>query len=101
MSVAQQLHECVRHALPDAQHLEVQDESAGHSRGSESHFRVVAVAPQFSGMSRVQRHRLIYAHLQQQLQSIHALALQLYTPDEWHARQQQAPASPACARSQS
>lgn len=97
MSVAQQLQNLLQQALPEIQHLEVQDESAAHARGSESHFRLTLVTPSFISLSRVQRHRLIYHHLEQPMQHIHALALHTYTPDEWAARDKTTTASPACA----
>ena len=99
MSVAQQLREQLQRTLPDIQHLDVQDESHAHARGGESHFRIVAVTEHFEGLSRVQRHRLAHRHLNEQLQRIHALSLQLYTPEEWSRRQARAFASPDCARS--
>jgi len=68
--------------------LEIEDEShlhAGHAgaRDGRGHFRVLIVASAFSGLSRVQRHRLIYDALRPLMESdIHALALQIYGPDE-------------------
>ena len=69
--------------------LEVINEShlhAGH-RGSpgtgESHFRVVIVSAVFSGKSRLARHRLVNEALATELTGkIHALALDLRSPDE-------------------
>ena len=64
--------------------LEVIDESyqhAGHSGASESglnsHFRVRIAAIQFDGLTRVQRHRLVYDSLQEFLDhGLHALAIE-------------------------
>jgi BolA protein len=64
--------------------LEVIDESAehaGHSGASESglnsHFRVRIASAQFEGLSRVQRHRLVYDSLQEFLDNgLHALAIE-------------------------
>lgn len=70
-------------------HLEVVNEShlhAGHrsSPGTgESHFRVVMVSPVFAGKSRLARHRLVNEALAAELKGgIHALALNLYAPEE-------------------
>ena len=43
------------------QHLDVTDESHGHSvsDGAESHFKVVAVSEEFAGKRLIQRHRMI------------------------------------------
>lgn len=69
--------------------LDVVNESelhAGHasSPGSgESHFRVVIVAERFRGRSLVERHRLVYELLAEELQGgVHALALHTSAPDE-------------------
>ena len=97
MSVAARLQSLLRQALPQVQHLEVLDESAAHARGSESHFRLTVVSDAFAELSRVQRHRLVYKHLEQPMQSLHALALHTYTPAEWAERGESANASPACA----
>ena len=64
--------------------LEVIDESyqhAGHSGASDSglnsHFRVRIASAQFEGLTRVQRHRLVYDSLQEFLDhGLHALAIE-------------------------
>ena len=64
--------------------LEVVDESylhAGHTGANASgvgtHFRVRIQCAQFAGVSRVQRHRLVYDALQDFLdQGLHALAIE-------------------------
>jgi len=79
--------------------LEVVNESHQHSvpPNSETHFRVVVVSEVFEGQRKVARHRQVYAELAEQLDGpVHALALHTYTPAEWQAREQAAPASPAC-----
>ena len=69
--------------------LEVTDEShlhAGHAgarAGGESHFRIHVVAPAFAGKGRVERHRMIYAVLAQEIaDGVHALALNAKAPGE-------------------
>jgi BolA protein len=81
-------------------HLEVLDESSGHNvpAGSESHFKVVAVAEEFEGTTRIARHRQVNGLLQSEFDGgMHALALHTYTSDEWRARFGEAPMSPPCA----
>jgi BolA protein len=68
--------------------LEVENESHGHNvpKGSETHFRVVIVAPAFEGKTAVARHKLVYAALGDELRSgLHALAITARTPSEWNA----------------
>lgn len=76
--------------------LNVENESHMHSvpEHSETHFKVTMVSADFDGLRPVQRHQKIYALLQEELSNgVHALALHLYTPDEW---QGQSPDSPKC-----
>ncbi len=82
-----------------AGHVQVVNESDGHHvpAGSQTHFKVVIVDTVWAGLSRVRRHQQIYGLLADELASgVHALALHLYTPEEWQADQQQVPGSPLC-----
>ncbi|KAL7840163.1 hypothetical protein AOLI_G00254860 [Acnodon oligacanthus] len=68
------------------EHLEVLNESHMHAvpPGSESHFRVLVVSPRFEGLSLLQRHRLVNEALREELSSsVHALAIQAKTPQQW------------------
>lgn len=68
--------------------LEVVDESYRHNvpAGSESHFKVVLVSDRFTGERFLNRHRLIYSTLTEELSTtVHALALHTYTIKEWEA----------------
>jgi acid stress-induced BolA-like protein IbaG/YrbA len=48
------------------------------------HFEAVVIAPAFAGKRPVQRHQLVYSTLGKAVGGeIHALALQVYTPDEY------------------
>jgi BolA protein len=80
------------------EHLEVINESGQHSvpKGSETHFKVVLVSPDFCGKRAVARHRMVYQLLADELAAgVHALALHTYTPEEWAAAGA-APVSPRC-----
>jgi BolA protein len=73
-------------SLFDPQHLEVTNESANHHvpKGSETHFKVLVVTRNFEGKPLVQRHRMVYSLLEQEMkEGVHALALHTYTPEEW------------------
>ena len=81
------------------EHLEVINESNQHNvpPNSETHFKVVLVAPGFEGQRKVARHQQVYALLADQLEGpVHALALHTYTPGEWQERHSEAPQSPDC-----
>ena len=84
MNTAQQIHQRLQDKLqPTA--LEVLDESAQHAghagaspSGEGSHIRVRVASPLFTGLSRVQRHRLVYDALQDFIdQGLHALAIEV------------------------
>ena len=73
--------------------LEVLDEShlheghAGHRPGGETHFRVYIVSEAFEGKSRIERHRMVNATLDAELQgSVHALAIKAQAPGETAGR---------------
>jgi BolA family transcriptional regulator, general stress-responsive regulator len=69
--------------------LEVMDEShlhAGHSgarEGGQTHYRIKVASARFSGKGRVERHRMVYALLADEIaEGVHALALQTLAPGE-------------------
>ncbi len=69
-------------------HLEVIDESHGHSRATaahpETHFKVVVVSPVFEGLTRVRRQQMVYSLVSELFKSgLHALTQATFTPDEW------------------
>ena len=69
------------------QRLEIRDDSAAHAGhaggGGKGHLRLVIVAACFSGMTLVQRHRLVHDALAELLvEEIHSLALVTKTPEE-------------------
>jgi BolA protein len=80
-------------------YLQVVNESHLHSvpANSETHFKVTAVSRSFMDLRPVQRHQLVYEILASEMAGeVHALALHLYTPEEWLERQAVSPESPDC-----
>ena len=78
--------------------LEVRNESFMHNvpANSETHFKVTAVSSEFNGLRKVRRHQLVYGFLSDLIAGpVHALALHLYTPDEWQGSGD-VPNSPNC-----
>jgi BolA family transcriptional regulator, general stress-responsive regulator len=71
------------------EYLQIDDEShlhAGHAGAASGggHFKVTIVAPEFSELNLVARHRAIYAALSQHIpQEIHALTISALTPSEF------------------
>ncbi len=68
--------------------LEVVDDSARHrghagAASGAGHYRVAIVSERFRGVTRVERHRMVYASLAEALrEEIHALELDARCPDE-------------------
>ena len=87
MNMKDKIEQVLRQSL-EALDVEVEDESrlhAGHvgAASGGGHYRVRIVSPLFSGKNRVQRHRMVYGVLADDMQhTIHALALTTLTPDE-------------------
>nr|HCN3337928.1 transcriptional regulator BolA [Klebsiella pneumoniae] len=66
-------------------------------RALKSHFKVVLVSDRFTGERFLNRHRMIYGTLTEELSNtVHALALHTYTIKEWEALQDTVFASPPC-----
>ena len=70
-------------------YLEVTDFSerhkghSGYREGGETHFDVVIVSNAFSGKSRIERQKIVYKILEEEMKSkIHALTLKTLTADE-------------------
>lgn len=69
--------------ITDESHLHAGHAGAGAGAEGETHFRVEIVAEAFRGLSRVQRHRLVYQALAEELAGrVHALALSTHSPAE-------------------
>ncbi|MFN0302905.1 MAG: BolA family protein [Burkholderiales bacterium] len=85
-STEQSIHEKLRMLTPES--VELTDESGQHvghegARGGGGHYRLLIVSSQFEGKSRIERHRMVYGALGEMMQrSVHALAIQAYTPEE-------------------
>jgi stress-induced morphogen len=86
------MEQTIREKLTDTftpQSLEVVNDShrhAGHASSpgtGESHFRVEIVSDKFTGLSRVERHRLVNEALAAELSGeVHALAMKTLAPGE-------------------
>lgn len=82
----------IRSKLTDAlapERLEIADESgrhAGHAGAQpegETHFHVTVVSAAFAGRSKLERQRMVYGLLAQEMaERVHALGLTTLTPDE-------------------
>lgn len=77
----------------------LENESHMHSvpENSETHFKLVLVSSDFEGKRKVARHQAVYAEVSSLMnEGLHALALHLYTPNEWHEQSDKSLQSPNC-----
>jgi BolA family transcriptional regulator, general stress-responsive regulator len=72
------------------QYIDITDDShlhRGHREVNEKgggHFTVLIVSPDFSGKKLIERHRMVYGALKQELKTeVHALAIKALTPEEY------------------
>ncbi|KAF1807072.1 bola protein [Mucor lusitanicus] len=66
----------------DAQHVEVEDLSAGCGQM----FEVVIVSPVFEGKRLLARHKLVNEALKEEISKVHAFTQKSYTPEEWEKK---------------
>ncbi len=67
--------------VEDESHLHVSH--GDYRRGGGSHFKVILVSPVFRGCSRIERHKKVYACLDDELKNgVHALCLKVLCPEE-------------------
>jgi acid stress-induced BolA-like protein IbaG/YrbA len=72
----EQITELIQHGLPGSRASVLSEDNV--------HFEAVVVASRFAGLRAVQRHKLVYETLGALMgNEIHALALKVYTPDEY------------------
>ncbi len=79
-------------------HYELLNESHMHAGpATDSHFKLILVSPDFTGLSLVKRHQSVYKVLAEELAgAVHALALHTHTDTEWSELENTVPKSPQC-----
>lgn len=80
-AIKELLKERVSQALSPVS-LDIEDESKYHSRGIETHFKMVIVSDRFQNLSRLEKQRLVYSSLGEVMGKIHALTLTCLSPEE-------------------
>ncbi len=97
MTKAERIHDLLVDGIAPAL-VQVIDESHMHSKGRETHYKVVIVADAFTGQTIIARHRAVHGALDELLsaKAIHALSIHAHSPAEWTARGEVVPDSPAC-----
>lgn len=77
-----------------ATHVEIIDEGhlhRGHkAAGGAGHYRLTVVSPKFEGVNLIDRTRMVYQALDEQINGqpklIHALQIKVFTPQQWQER---------------
>lgn len=73
-----------REFTPDFLQIENESGKHGFGHGEESHFKITVVTDKFITMKKIMRHRHLYELLATEIDNgVHALALHLYTKEEW------------------
>ena len=70
------------------QRLSLENESRHHNvpKGSETHWNAIIVSDRFAAQPLVQRHRMVYEALGEEIKAgIHALTMKTLTVEEWEA----------------
>ena len=84
----QQITELIQRGLPGSRATVASEDNV--------HFEAVVVAASFAGLRAVQRHKLVYETLGALMgNEIHALALKVYTPDEYERERSAQASDPA------
>lgn len=97
MSIAQQIEQLVKAGIHcDEFYLENESHMHGGS-ATESHYKVIAVSDDFVGKRAVQRHQSVYKIVAELMNNpIHALALHLFSVEEWEVKADKQLLSPQC-----
>lgn len=75
---AEDLEQAITERL-QATHVSINDVSGGCG----SAYEVIIVAEGFKGKSKLQRHRLVFKELKEEIAQIHAFTQRDFTPEEW------------------
>ena len=84
----EELEEIIAAEIPDAE-VTVDLPRAHHDRNhQDAHFAAVVVSPAFEGETLVEQHQMVYDAVGDAMtDSVHALEIETYTPEEYAAKQ--------------
>lgn len=86
--MSEQIEEKLRHYF-SPQFIKLSDFGAEHIQHADNHhgrayIELKLVSSLFSQKSRLERHKMVYAVLKDELQTaVHAMTMRLYAPEEW------------------
>lgn len=84
----EELEELIEDGIEDAE-ATVDLPRAHHDRNhQDAHFAAVVVSPAFEGEGLVQQHQMVYDAVGEEMtDSVHALEIETYTPEEYAAKE--------------
>ena len=84
MSMKSQIEDLCSKAM-NFDFISIENESHLHSssQNTESHFKLIMVSDDFLNMSLIKRHKYIYQILDEIMPKIHALAIHVFTKEEF------------------
>ncbi|MEK9649367.1 MAG: BolA family protein [Gammaproteobacteria bacterium] len=81
----------------NVENLFIENESHLHAgQTSNSHFKIILISNDFEKLTLIQRHKAVYDTLKEEMKSIHALSLHLFSTNE--DIQQDLLISPNCSK---
>lgn len=97
MNIAEQIELTVQQGMTCSEFY-LENESHMHSGpATDSHFKLIVISDDFLTKRAVQRHQMLYKLLAELMNNpIHALALHLFSVEEWRNKEDKALLSPKC-----
>ena len=96
-TTANKLLELVLTPLNITHHQLVNDSHKHSGSATDSHYNLVLVSDDFTGIGAVKRHQQVFALVGELMKNpIHALALHCYTAQQWQTKQEKIPATAPC-----
>ena len=78
----EEIVEKIQASLTDAE-VQVEDLT-----GTRDHYQATVISQEFEGKRLIKRHRMVYDALKEEMKGpIHALTLEVFTPEEWDEQQ--------------
>lgn len=82
-----ELEERIEAEIPDAEATVTLPRVHHDQQADDAHYAAVVVSPAFEGVSLVDQHKMVYDAIGDEMtQSVHAMEIETYTPDEYDAK---------------
>jgi stress-induced morphogen len=82
-----ELEERIEAEIPDAEATVTLPRVHHDQQADDAHYAAVVVSPAFEGVSLVDQHKMVYDAIGDEMtQSVHAMEIETYTPEEYDAK---------------